>query len=226
MPWSPNSFGGAPGAFLLGLPALVSIVNPLGSALIFNQVLADRSPADRASLARSVATYSMIVLLVSLWAGSAILDFFGVTLSALRLAGGLVVASRAWALLNAPEQSEARKEQQANAARLSGDVAFYPLTMPFTTGPGSIAVSIALTSVRPEGNAAYFPFMLGLTASAVVVCVLVWICYRFADPVIARLGSSGTRVVSRLVAFLLLCIGTQIMINGLRDLLPGFFHAP
>jgi len=221
MAWSPISFAGAPGAFLLGLPALLSIVNPPGSALIFNQVLSGRDHAERALLARRVAVYSACVLLVSLWAGSAILDFFGVTLSALRLAGGLVVASRAWALLNAPEQNEARKEQQATPARLAGDVAFYPLTMPFTTGPGSIAVAIALTSVRPEGGAAYIAFMLGLTAAAASVCLLVWVCYRFADLLTARLGASGTRVVSRLVAFLLLCIGTQIMINGARDLLPG-----
>jgi multiple antibiotic resistance protein len=224
MHWSPMSAGGLPGAFLLGLPALISIVNPLGSALIFNQVLIDRTHAERAHLARVVAFYCAIVLLVSLWAGSAILDFFGVTLSALRLAGGLVVASRAWALLNAPEQSEARKEQQANPARLSGDVAFYPLTMPFTTGPGSIAVAVALTSVRPENGAGYLAFMLGLSCAALVVCLLVWACYRSADFVVDRLGSSGTRVVSRLVAFLLLCIGTQIMINGLHDLLPGLFR--
>jgi multiple antibiotic resistance protein len=225
MPWSPNALGGAPGAFLLGLPALLSIVNPLGSALIFHQVLQGRTHQERAYLARQVAIFSTAVLLVSLWAGAAILDFFGVSLSALRLAGGLVVASRAWVLLNAPEQSEARKEQQANPARLSGDVAFYPLTMPFTTGPGSIAVAIALTSERPRALAGYLWFMLGLTVSALAVCVLVWICYRYADTVIARLGSSGARVVSRLVAFLLLCIGTQIMIHGLQDLLPGVFSA-
>ncbi len=225
MPWSSVSLGGAAGAFLLGLPALLSIVNPPGSALIFSQVLEGRSAAERAVLARKVAFYSMLVLLVSLWAGALILDFFGVTLSALRLAGGFVVASRAWALLNAPEQAETRKEQQAIPARLLGVVAFYPLTMPFTTGPGTIAVAIALTSVRPEGERAALFFMLGLTASALVVCLLVWICYRYADLVISRLGASGTRVFSRLVAFLLLCIGTQIMINGAHDLLPGLFRA-
>jgi multiple antibiotic resistance protein len=160
---------------------------------------------------------------VSLWAGEAILDFFGVTLSALRLGGGLVVASRAWALLNAPEETEARKEQQAGPARLSGDVAFYPLTMPFTTGPGSIAVSVALTSARPDNGTGYLVFMLGLTGAALLVCGLTWICYRSADFVVDRLGASGTRVVSRLVAFLLLCIGTQIMINGLHDLTPSLF---
>jgi multiple antibiotic resistance protein len=103
MHWSPISFAGLPGAFLLGLPALLSIVNPLGSALIFNQVLVDRSHAERAQLARTVAFYSAIVLMVSLWAGDAILNFFGVTLSALRLAGGLVVATRAWALRVTPK---------------------------------------------------------------------------------------------------------------------------
>ena len=222
MHWSPISFNGLPGAFLLGLPALLSIVNPLGSALIFNQVLGDRTHTERAQVARTVAIYSAIVLLVSLWVGDAILRFFGVTLSALRLAGGLVVATRAWALLNAPEVAEARKEQQAGPARLSGDVAFYPLTMPFTTGPGSIAVSVALTSVRPESGAGYVAFMLGLSAAALVVCVSVWICYRSADFVVDRLGANGTRVVSRLVAFLLLCIGTQIMLNGLHDV--GLFR--
>jgi multiple antibiotic resistance protein len=215
---TPAALKTAAEAFLLGFPALLSIVNPLGSALIFSQVLADRTHAERSVLARQVASYGAIVLLVSLWAGSLILNFFGVSLGALRLAGGLVVASRAWALLNAPEESEQRKEQQANPARLSGDVAFYPLTMPFTTGPGTIAVAIALSSVRPENHRFFLLFMAGLTLAALLIAVIIWISYRYADLVIARLGNSGARVVSRLIAFLLLCIGTQIMLNGVRDL--------
>ncbi len=219
------SFESVADAFLLGFPALLSIVNPLGSALIFSQVLADRTHEERASLAWLVALYGALVLLVSLWAGSIILNFFGVTLGALRLAGGLVVASRAWSLLNAPEETEQRKEEQANPARLSGDVAFYPLTMPFTTGPGTIAVAIALTSVRPENHASFLLFMAGMSAAGLLVSVIIWVSYRYADLVIARLGTSGARVVSRLIAFLLLCIGTQIMLNGVRDLVEQLPHA-
>jgi multiple antibiotic resistance protein len=216
MAWSPISFSGIDGGFLLGFPSLFSVVNPLGSSLVFSQVLADRTHAERASLARLVAMYAAVVLLVSLWAGSHILHFFGVSIAALRLAGGLVVANRAWNMLNAPETHEATKESQAHPARLADDAAFYPLTMPFTTGPGTIAVAIALTSAAPEH--AYVPFMIGMTASAVCMAAIIWLAYRYADRVLDILGPSGARVVNRLIAFLLLCIATQIMLNGLHDL--------
>jgi multiple antibiotic resistance protein len=218
MVWSPLSFSGIDGGFLLGFPSLFSIVNPLGSSLVFSQVLADRSDAERAVMARRVALYSAAVLLVSRWAGSHILHFFGVSIAALRLAGGLVVASRAWAMLNAPETHEATKEAQAIPARLSDDAAFYPLTMPFTTGPGTMAVAIALTSASPEPG--YLPFMAGMSGAALCIAAMVWVAYHYAARVMDVLGPSGARVVSRLIAFLLLCIGTQIMITGAHDLMP------
>ena len=215
----PFSLGSVEGAFLLGFPALFSIVNPLGSALIFSQVLAGRSHDERVALAARVALYSTIVLLVSLWVGSSLLAFFGISIGALRLAGGLVVAHRAWELLNSPAETEAQKEEQAHPARLAADAAFYPLTMPFTTGPGTISVAIALGSARPAGELAkMLPFMAGMSAAAIANTLLVWIAYRYSDRVIALLGRSGARVVTRLVAFLLLCIGTQIMVNGARDI--------
>jgi multiple antibiotic resistance protein len=216
---------GFTGAFLLGFPALFSIVNPPGSAVIFAQVLAARTHAERRWLAGKVALFSAIVLLVSLWGGSYVLNFFGISLGALRLGGGLVVAQRAWQLLNAPEVNEARKEQQAEPARLTADAAFYPLTMPLTTGPGTISVAVALGAERPGGVANVLPFMLGMSAAALVIVILIWITYRYADGVMAVLGKGGARVMSRLVAFLLLCIGTQIMVNGVEDLAAGFMAA-
>jgi multiple antibiotic resistance protein len=212
------------GGFLLGFPSLFSIVNPLGSSLIFSQVLADRTPAERAVMARLVAFYSAIVLLVSLWAGAQILHFFGVSIAALRIAGGLVVASRAWTMLNAPQNHEDHKAAQANPARDMGrppasDAAFYPLTMPFTTGPGTISVAVALASAGPSAGVGVLPFLAGMSAAALCVVAIVWVAYRFADRVLAVLGPSGARVVSRLVAFLLLCIGTQIMLTGVQDII-------
>ena len=131
-------------AFLLGFPTLLSIVNPLSAAFTFRAVTADRSPRERRLLARKVAMFSAMVMLVALWAGSYILAFFGVTLAALRIAGGLVVALSGWDRLNAPERREAVKQAQAAPAEGAEDVAFYPLTLPFTTGPGTIAVAVAL----------------------------------------------------------------------------------
>ncbi len=122
-------------SFLVALPALFSIVNPLGGAFIYSQVTASRAHAERVALAWRVASYSAGVMLVALWAGATIMSFFGVSLSALRIAGGLVVAVRAWEMLSAPEENEDRKQEQAAPASGAGDVAFFPLTMPFTTGP-------------------------------------------------------------------------------------------
>ena len=138
------------GSFLIAFPALFSIVNPPGGALIYSQVTADRSHADRVQLAWRVALYSAGVMLVALLAGATLIGFFGVTLSALRIAGGLVVASRAWELLSAPQHQEDRKQAQAAPAAGAEDVAFFPLTIPFTAGPGTIAVAIALSAGRPS----------------------------------------------------------------------------
>jgi multiple antibiotic resistance protein len=216
----PFPLAGFTGALLLSFPALFSIVNPLGSAVIFAQVLHLRTAAERRFLAGKVALYSTIVLLISVWGGSYVLNFFGISLGALRLAGGLVVASRAWSLLNAPEENQARKEQQAEPARLTTDAAFYPLTMPLTTGPGTISVAVALSAERPAASAV--PFLLGLSAASVAICLMVWVAYRYADAVLSVLGTGGARIMSRVVAFLLLCIGVQIMVTGVEELVSGF----
>jgi multiple antibiotic resistance protein len=213
------------GSLLLAFPALFSIVNPFGSALIFAQVLADRTRNERHWLAGKVAVYSAVVLLVSLWGGSYVLNFFGISLGALRVGGGLVVAARAWQLLETPENTEARKEQQAQPARLSADAAFYPLTMPLTTGPGTISVAIALGAERPTVGDGLIPFMAGLSTAALIIAAMIWVAYRYADAVIALLGQAGARVLTRLVAFLLLCIGMQIIVNGVEDLAAAFLAA-
>lgn len=208
-------------AFLLGFPALFSIVNPLTGAFIFFEFAETRQIQRREHLAALVAFYSLCVLIVSIWAGSYILSFFGITLAALRLAGGVVVAANAWFLLSAPGQREEHKQQQIDLAGQDGeDIAFFPLTIPFTAGPGTISVAITLGAERPHlwGGAA--EFLLGLTAAAAAVAALIWIFYLLSGEVDRFLGHSGRRIVTRLFAFLLLCIGVQIMISGLQELAP------
>ncbi len=212
-------------AFLLGFPALFSIVNPIGASLMFYNVTTGRTRAERAQLARRIGLYSLLVLLVSLWLGGYVLAFFGIGIGALRVAGGLVVAVRAWALLMAPEAQQTRKESDAAPAEGKEDVAFFPLTMPFTTGPGSIAVSIALASERPSEAAGVLPFFLGVTLAAMAIAGLVWSLYAAADRVLARLGESGARILSRLAAFLLLCIGVQILITGAQSVVEPWLRA-
>lgn len=209
------------GAFLLAFPALFSIVNPVGAALTFHQVTEGRP--DRHELAWRIAGYALLILLGSLLLGSYILGFFGVSLGALRVAGGLVVAIRAWSLLMDPEVQEDRKASAAAPAeKAQDDPAFFPLTMPFTTGPGSISVAIALASQRPSDGEGVLPFFIGVSIAAVLVALMVGISYRWSSVVLSLLGRSGARVLSRLVAFLLLCVGVQIVSSGLESLVPTY----
>ncbi|MDO6414920.1 MarC family protein [Sphingomonas sp. BIUV-7] len=228
MDLSPLPVGSFVGAFLLAFPALFSIVNPVGAALIFNEIMEGRSRADRHRMAGKIGIYSTIVLLVSLWLGGYVLNFFGVSLAALRIAGGLVVAIRAWGLLMQPSAHEERKASAAAPAQYSGDeVAFFPLTMPFTTGPGTIAVAIALSSQRPASGIGTLSFFAGMSLAAIIISLMIWLCYRWSDSVMALLGNSGARVLSRLVAFLLLCVGVQIIVTGVLGVAEILFaHGP
>jgi multiple antibiotic resistance protein len=210
-------------SFLVAFPALFSIVNPLGGAFIYSQVTAGRDHQERVALAWRVAVYSTGVMLGALWAGATIMSFFGVTISALRIAGGLVVAVRAWEMLSEPQQNEDRKQQQAAPASGSGDFAFFPLTMPFTTGPGTISVAIALSASRPTDTVDLVPYFAGSSAAAVAVAVTVGLCYASADRVVALFGQARSRIITRLSAFLLLCIGVQIFLVGAQNALQAVF---
>jgi len=226
MEFSPLPVSTLVGAFLLAFPALFSIVNPIGAALIFHQMLVDHPAETRRRLAPTIALYAFFILLGSLLLGGYVLNFFGVSLGALRVAGGLVVAIRAWALLMTPEEHEERKADQAAPLKSRAeDMAFFPLTMPFTTGPGAISVAIALSSQRPVQGHSVVPFFLGASLAVAVIALMVWGFYRASDKVLALLGVNGARVMSRLMAFLLMCIGVQIVASGVEALVVQFLGA-
>jgi multiple antibiotic resistance protein len=163
-------------------------------------------------------------MLFALWVGSYLLNFFGITLGALKVAGGLVIAVGAWRLLHAPERREAEKEQQihqggrtASVADI-GDIAFFPVSIPFTVGPGTISVCITLGADRPPGGAA-LPYLLGLSLAALAMAVVIWVLFSFADRSSMVIGRIATRAMTRLFALILLCLGVQIVASGVETLL-------
>ncbi len=210
-------------SFLVAFPALFSIVNPFGGALIYSQITLGRPHPERVALAWRVATYSAIVMLVSLLVGATLMSFFGVSIDALRVAGGTVVAVSGWRMLYNPQESEDRKQDHASnagpSATWSTDVAFFPLTMPFTTGPGTISVAIALSANRPSTTEALLPFFAGAGSAAIAVALIVGASYASADRLVSLLGPARARILTRLSAFLLLCIGVQILMTGIQGAL-------
>ncbi|MBN9596802.1 MAG: NAAT family transporter [Afipia sp.] len=202
-------------AFLLVYAALFPIVNPIGSAPLFLRMTRGRSAAERSVLALNVAFNSFFLLLGSLFIGSHVLEFFGITLPVVRIAGGMVVAAFGWQLLHAPEAPDADRPK-VDTPGPSID-AFYPLTMPLTVGPGSMSVAMTLGSQRPtpSEDLAQLTVLGGAAiAGLAAIALTIFVSYRFADRIIAFLGKRGTDVVMRLSAFILFCIGIQIIWNG------------
>lgn len=209
------------GAFLLGFPAMLSIAHPIGGAFAFAALTDTFSPVQRERVARLVGCYTLVVTLVALWTGSFVLGFFSITLPAMRLAGGLMIAVSAWDLLrgaDAPDAAEARVSSRNDAT----DVALVPLTMPLTAGPGMITLAVALGSEHPDpGDQAHseLAFFLGLTLAAIAMSIAIWQIFRSAEWIIRGISPNGLRTVNRLIGFLLLCIGVQIMATGIEGVL-------
>lgn len=201
--------------FLLVYVGLFPIINPIGSAPIFLSLTATSTEAERNALARGVAINSVLLLAGSMFVGSHLLVFFGITLPVVRIAGGLVLIAFGWRLLHTGADLE--DQRSATAAGRSDVDSFYPLTMPLTVGPGSISVAIALGSQRPM--ATLDPSHLALLGAAAIAGIVataltIYVCFRFAERTIHLLGKHGTNVVVRLSAFILLCIGIQVLWNG------------
>ena len=205
---------------LLVVGALFPIVNPLGNTPIFLTLTRGLSGPGRTKLARTIAVNGLVLMVASIFIGTHILGFFGISLPVVQVGGGLVVVSTGWALLRDSDDDGATEDakrpcNEANYLRQ----AFYPLTMPLTVGPGSIAVAITVGANRTEGSEWRWPVIAGLLIGALAIAVSIYLSYRFAERIAEALGDAAMNVIIRLSSFILVCIGVQISWNGLSALL-------
>jgi len=210
---------------LLAVGALLPIVDPLGGAPIYLAMTAGLRPEERGPMAKAVAINSFLLLIASTLVGAYVLDFFGLSIPAVQVAGGIVVCAIAWSLLNNPNSPAALARNQAPPVSPDDlrQRAFYPLTMPLTVGPGSISVALTLGANPAQGARSLIVTALAHALGILIVALSVYLCYRYADRILRRLGPTGTSVVVRLSAFILLCIGVQICWNGVHALLASAF---
>ncbi|CAG9247698.1 MarC family protein [Paraburkholderia unamae] len=206
---------------LFGFTGLISIINPIGVAFVFLDRTANLTDEERRLLAKRVAINAFFVLVAAFFVGTPILHFFGISMEALRIGGGLAVAVSGWQMLNAPEPEPASVDhpiKPMSASSASGK-AFFPLTIPLTTGPGSIATAIALNANRTHKLSAWLLSSFASIVISTLVMLVIYYVYSRAARLSQYLGVEGTRVAMRVSSFLLLCIGVQIILTGLTGFL-------
>jgi multiple antibiotic resistance protein len=207
-------------AFLLVYAGLFPVVNPLGAAPMFLSLTSDTDSNSRNRLALSVAANSFLLLLGSMLCGSYVLEFFGVTIPAVRVAGGAIVAYMGWTLLNGRGGSSEEVSSEIRPPRAARN-GFYPLTLPLTVGPGSISVALTIGAHHAsQPLTAHGALVLGAALLGLLVLALtIYVAYRFASPLVRCLGQTGVDALVRLSAFILVCIGVQIAWGGLTELI-------
>jgi len=207
-------------AFLLTFAGLFPIVNPIVAAPFFLALTPNMSQGERSAMARNVAINGFALLLGSMVLGPFLLEFFGIELPVVRIAGGLVVTALGWKLLTEEQWSDhGEASVQPGGPKQIGS--FYPLTMPLTVGPGSISVAITIGSRKPEVGLKYTVVALhaiGALLGVVAIAASIYIAYRFAGNLARVLGATGLEVMVRLSAFILMCIGIEIIWNGYSSL--------
>lgn len=199
--------------------ALFSIMNPPANVPIFLAATAGCSSAVRKMLAWKIGVNVFFILVVSMFVGSYILDFFGLSLPIVQVGGGLLIMSIGWGLLqqnddsaSAPSANTWRPEELATRA-------FYPLTLPLTVGPGSMSVAITLGANTHQSELNFVAAIVSMLLGVALISLAVYLCDRFAQDIARMLGRTGTSVVLRLSAFIALCIGVQITWNGISALI-------
>jgi multiple antibiotic resistance protein len=214
------------GVVFLAIAALFPIVDPLGGAPIYLAMVSSLTPADRARTARLVSINSFFLLAVSVLIGAYVLDIFGVSIPAVQVGGGLIVCAIGWSFLMTPGAPAISDRTSTPDPEVLSQRAFYPLTLPLTVGPGSISVAITLGANPPREFRSLFTTAVAHVIGILIVAVSIYVCYRYADRILGKLGRTGTTVLTRLSAFILFCIGVQIIWNGSRAMLATVLTRP
>lgn len=215
-------------AISLGLVVILPLANPLTTVALFLGLAGEMNFQERNRQARQASIYVFAIMMVAWYAGSAVLNTFGISIPGLRMAGGLIVAFIGFRMLfpakpagHSVEAKQKLDEQEATKEPVN--IAFVPLAMPSTAGPGTIAMIISSASTVRSG--VDFPAWV-ITVAPVLIFLLVslilWISLRSSGAIMKLVGKSGIEAISRLMGFLLVCMGVQFIINGVLEVVRTF----
>ncbi len=202
------------GAAVTAFVALFPIVNPIGGVAVFFALTGSDTPAERNATAARIAMFVVLILLAFELGGSYLLEFFGISLAALRIAGGIIVGHTAWTMVTA---SSRMTTTESSEAKTKDDIAFSPMAMPLLAGPGSIGVVMALAA-RPDPTV----WLTGIGIAVLAMGVVVYALLRLGGPLVKRLSAGTLSAFDRILGFLILAIAIELIITGFKGVYPKF----
>lgn len=188
--------------------ALLPIINPFSTAPMFLAITEGDTETERQEQARKAVIYMVCILVAFLIGGTFIMQFFGLSLPGLRIAGGILVAGVGMRMLYPKDDTDQTKAEHQES-KLKRDVSFTPLAMPSLAGPGAISVTIGLTSLATG----WLDFV-AITLGILLVSVIVFITLRLSTRLVGVLGVNGLHAMTKIMGFLILCVGVQFIVNG------------
>lgn len=205
-----TDFLGVGALLLASFTSLFSVVNPLAAMPVFLSLMDGHTDEEKVKTARKACIYMFFVLVTFLFIGVYILSFFGISISGIRIAGGLIIMRAGFSMMNPETRGRKLTDEDKEDAMEKDDVSFSPLAMPLLSGPGSIAVVIGFGS-QASGSVDY----IITTVAVFLTAFLAWGILRVAPWLNKVIGRSGMNVVTRMMGFIALAIGVQFVINGI-----------
>ena len=203
--------------FIFLLAALFSVLNPIGTVPIFVGLNQDYTKSERSKVSMITALNVFIILIISFFIGQYVLTFFGITITALRIAGGIIIASSGFSLLNGKfSKNRGIGKKVEEDIHMRNSIALTPLAMPMLAGPGSISLLIAFYQEHNTTNEIIFS-----SIAILVVSVLIFLILRSAHYLAKILGASGIVAISRIIGFLTIAIGIQYIISSVLAIVRG-----
>ncbi|WP_392552065.1 YchE family NAAT transporter [Orbus wheelerorum] len=199
--------------FLVGLFA---IVNPVGLLPVFISLTDNLDSESRNQTNRTANIAVAVILIISLLAGSLVLDIFSISINSFRIAGGLLVVMIGMTMINGKLGENKQNKEELSESIRKTSVALVPLALPLMGGPGAITSMIVWSTNYPS-----FGNLVGFILCILIFCSCCWLLFRSAPYIIRALGTTGLNVVTRIMGLLLMALGVEIMVGGIRNIFPG-----
>lgn len=196
--------------FVAALVALIPITNPIGGLAAFAGLTDGLSPREIRAQATRTGVFVFAILAAFTLAGSIVLDAFGIDLTSVQIAGGLVVAHSGFRMI---VPTAALSEDEAAHAKSKTDISFSPMALPLIAGPGAMGVVIALAARYPSALG-----RIGILLAVLVLAGIVVVLLRVGTPLALRMGPTGVGALTRVMGFLILCIGVELIVAGVSAL--------